>query len=198
MGSQHHALPRGNRVIQPLFTQWVEREGMTLLEAAQNDLPPLFERPLGFTPTSSELGNEDSSKHLTDAKHAAIAITTGAAVIPIVATMSVVPAAGIAGFFGMTVIAWPVVATGVVVVGGLIAFGGTKAVKIKEKAINSFAEKLRAAIKHQVIGTNASDDSLILRLQSTISTYAATRLKEVDQWEAQSRSKSRNNSLDEA
>lgn len=166
---------------EPIYKNWVEREVAHLVTAAQKDLSAVFTHALEFGEQGADLDHEESSGHYTDAAIAVAATGAGLAAIPAVTTISVASAGGIMGFLGITTVAWPVVAIGVVAIGGLLALGGYKAADLKESAISRYRNAIRKAIEEQVLGYDSEKDSIRYRLQSYIGKTGEKIILEIDQ-----------------
>jgi len=171
----------GKEHCEPVYKNWVEREVAHLVNTAQKDLSTVFIQALEFGEQSTVLNHEEDSGHYTDAAIAAAATTAGLAAIPAVVTFSMASAGGIIGIFGITTVAWPVVAIGVATIGGLLALGGYKAADLKSSAIARYRKSIRTAIEEQVLGYNSKKDSIRQRLQSYIDNTAEQILLEIDQ-----------------
>lgn len=171
----------GAEHFEPIFTSWIEREATHIISAAQNDLASAFSRSLEMGQLADSLDHQEGKEHYTDVAIAAAATGAGLAAIPAVATMSIVSTGGVLGFLGATVAAWPVVALGVVAVGGLLALGGYKAADLKTSAIARFRKSMRNAIKEQVLGSDVGNPSICERIQRYIDATAEEILLEIDE-----------------
>ena len=95
--------------------------------------------------------------------------------------MSVVSAGGILGFFGVTVIFWPVVAAGLATVGTLMALGGYKVTSLKSRVIRRYRKAIKKSIDDQVLGYESDQVSIRQQLQSNIQHTAEKIIMEIDQ-----------------
>jgi DNA-binding transcriptional LysR family regulator len=170
----------GKQQIEPIYREWVDREVTGLIQTAEKDLSRLFVHSLVINEGSGNIAYGTNNDHFTDAAIAAVATGAGIAVAPTFASMSIVSAGGAFGVFGVTAVSWPIIAVGLVTVGGLIALGGHKATHIKSNAIGKIRNNLKDAIRKQVLGYNSKTESVRERLQIQIETIAAKILLEID------------------
>lgn len=170
----------GKNHLEPVYKKWVESEVAYLVNEAQKDLSAVFSHVMVFTEQGDSLNCKESNGHYTDATIATVATGAGLAAIPYVASVSAVSAGGIMGILGVTTIAWPIVAFSAAVISGLLAIGGHRAVRLKQRAILRYQSAIRAAINEQVLGIGNGKETICLRLQAHIEKTAKNILQEID------------------
>lgn len=165
--------------LQPHYKEWVGREVKNIIEESEADLRATY-RCLAhqFQANNSALAYGDDSASTKEITAIALAGCGALVAIPTFASWSVVSAGGIAGFFGATVISWPVVIAGVALGGGMLAFGGSKAANLKTTVANSVKKNLRRTINKQVLG-NEDQTSVCQRLHRHFDDVSDAILKEL-------------------
>ena len=165
--------------LQPHYKEWVAREVKQAIENAEVDLRATYGLLAAqFQASNSELVYSDGSSCTKEITAIALAGCGALVAIPAFASWSVVSAGGLAGFFGATVISWPVVIAGVAVGGGILALGGSKAANFKSTVANSVKKNLRKTIRAQVLG-NEEKTSVCQRLHMHYDKVAEAILKEL-------------------
>jgi hypothetical protein len=165
--------------IQPIYTRWIKNEVSLLNDAAQIDLNKIYQHLLDYQQSEKNLKHNNDRGSIVDAKVAALSTGAAIAVIPTLVSLSTVSAGGFLGVLGVTAISWPVALVGVTVVGGLFAFGGNKAAKLKSNAINRYKKQVRTSIKERVI-YNKSKDSVCQQLQAKIEQVANSLINKLN------------------
>jgi len=138
-------------IIQPLITEWTKRESSNLLDEAQKELFSIHGLVLEKVEHDSNIGEHDSNAHFIDAAKAASVGISGIAAIPF-ASASAVSTTGILSLFTTATISLPIVATGILVIGSLLAVSGFKMSTIKKRAIKRYRDQLHSSIKESVLG----------------------------------------------
>lgn len=170
----------GKEHLGSLYNDWVEQEVEYLVKTAQKDLLAVFSHVLEYSEEGTVLNHEEKCVRYSDGVIAAVSTAAGLSVIPTVLASSVVSAGGIMGFLGATVIVWPVVAIGAVVIGGLLVLGGYKATALKSRAISRYRKGIRKVIEEKVLGYDNKKNSIRQRLQSYIDKTAKKIILEID------------------
>lgn len=164
-----------------LFTSWGNAQVEAILAQAQSDLSTRMTVHQKLSHNEQYLGVHPSYDDSNDTVLSVASISAGAVAIPAVASMSTVSAGGIAGFFGATVIAWPVVLVGGAIALGLMRFGAMKQrnqVKVGAAA-EAFKTRYRVMIRKQVLCNKASKASMCGHLQMYIDQTANTLLEDI-------------------
>lgn len=172
---------RVRRRVDQLFTSWGNGQVEDILAQAQSDLSTRMTVHQKLSHDEQYLGVHPSYDDTNDTVLSIASISAGAVAIPAVASMSTVSAGGIAGLFGATVIAWPVVLVGGAIALGLMGFGANKQrnqVKVGAAA-ETFKTSCRVMIRKQVLCNKAAKASLCGRLQKYIEQTADALLKEI-------------------
>jgi len=164
--------------IQPMCDVWISTTGQRLIEAAIKDLPVTVTTSGTPAPVDGILSRSEDVSINTDSRSAKAAIGLGIAAAPITASMATVSAGGIAGLLGATVIAWPVVAAGALVGGGLLLFGGKSLANKREREISEYESKVLGLIHRIVFDRSEERKSLVLILEQSIDDIAERTLKE--------------------
>lgn len=164
--------------IQPMCDVWISTTGLNLIEAAIKDLPATMSSSGTPVPVEGILSRSEDVSINTDSRSAKAAIGLGITAVPITASMATVSAGGIAGLLGVTVIAWPVVAAGALVGGGMLLFGGKSLANKREREISEYESKVLGLIHRIVLDRTEERKSLVLILEQSIDDIAAKTLKE--------------------
>jgi hypothetical protein len=168
--------------IEPGFAAWIESETSNLLERAKEDLVGSFQKHYAsYVDENADLQSDDLSRSYIEAVFAASAIGAGIALVPVFSGMAVVSSGGLLGLLGYTSISFPVVAVGIATVGGLLALGGYRGVRIKRRVIERLRKSLRTSISLQVIGPIANGTSVLERLQGLVHESTEKMISEIDQ-----------------
>lgn len=169
--------------IQPIYTQWIENEVLLLNDTAQTDLNEIYQHILEYQKSENNLKHQNNKDSFVEATAAAFSAGTAIAAIPTLVSLSTttVSAGGFLGLLGATttVISWPVALVGITIVGGLFAFGGSKAANLKSNAIKRYKMKVIVSIQERVI-YNKTKDSVSQCLQAKIEEVANTLLAELN------------------
>lgn len=169
-----------NIIIQPIITDWVKRESSNLLDDAQKELLSIHGLVLEQIDHDSNIGEGISNEHFLDAAKAASLGITGIAAIPAFASASAVSTTGLLGLFGVTTLSIPIAATGILVVGSLLAVSGFKMTTIKEKALKRYRDQLLSSINESVLGDGENGKpNLSEQLQIRILTASNYIINEV-------------------
>ncbi len=169
-----------NNNLQPIYDQWCEREVALLIDQAQGELSSIFAHSLEYAEVSRSIDQELNAQSSKDAVMAVAATGAGVGSIPAFVSMSTVSAGGILGFFGVTTVAWPVVAVAVVTAAGLLTLGGYKATTMRNSAISRLHTSTTKKIAEEVLSYHSGESSLRTRLQAYISDTAAQIILEID------------------
>ena len=168
-------------IIQPLIDEWSKRESTHLLDEAQKELFSIHGLVLEQIDHDAKIGEHDSNGHFIDAAKAASVGVSGIVAIPFAYT-SAVSTTGMLGLFGVTTLSLPIAATGILVIGSLLAVSGFKISTIKERAIKRYREQLHSSIKGSVLGDgNNGNPNLSEQLQIRILTASNFITDEITQ-----------------
>ena len=170
------------KIIQPLITEWTKRESRNLLDDAQKELFLIHGLVLEHVEHDAFIDEHESNAHFIDAAKAASVGLSGIVAIPAFASASAVSTTGMLGLLGVTTLSLPIAATGILVIGTLLALCGFKMSFIKEKAVKRYLDQLHSSIKESVLGDeNNGKPSLSGQLQKHISTASNFILDEITQ-----------------
>ena len=162
------------KTIQPMFDIWIANTGKSLIELAIQDLPTAVVASENYHGTKSTFRNSGNIPISIDNYTGKAATALGLAAVPITASMATVSAGGIAGLLGATVIAWPVVAAGALIGGGLLLFGNKW-----ERKRSEYEKKLLDLIQKIIFIESEDRRSLLQTLEQNIDDIASKILKEI-------------------
>lgn len=166
------------KTIQPMCDLWIANTGKNLIEAAIRDFPLTTATSENYHGAESVFRNSENISVNKDGRTAKAAIAAGITAVPITASMATMSAGGIAGLLGATVIAWPVVAAGALIGGGLLLFGGKSLAYKWEREKSEYETKLLGLVQEGVLGRTNDRKSLLQMLEQSIDDIASKALKE--------------------
>jgi len=170
--------------LNPIYEQWIENETRFLIQNANQSLQSIYQASLAWQQADIKLKTDNPKLiNITDAT-SIVAAGASLAAIPSLISLSIitVPATGILGWLGMgaaTIVSWPVLLTGMALIGGSVFLGGNRLIKLKEKSANHYKILCHKAINEKIIST-AQGVSLIQRLQSDIRQSADNLIKSLE------------------
>lgn len=164
--------------IQPICNRWISSTEKTFVDAAIKDFPLTTSTSTTLYGVEGVMRRSENMSISTDSRVAKVAIAASVSAVPITASMATVSAGGLAGLFGVTVIAWPVVAAGAIIGGGLLLFGGKSLAGKAQKEKINYETKLLDLVRECILGRSEYGNSLLLILQQRIEDIASKALKE--------------------
>lgn len=166
------------KTIQPMCDLWISTTGKSLIEVAIRDFPISTATSENYHGADSVFRKSENISISTDNRTGKAAIAMGITAVPITASMATVSAGGIAGLLGATVIAWPVVAAGALIGGGLLLFGSKSLASKWEREKSEYETKLLGLVQEGVLGRSEDRKSLLQILEQSIDDIASKALKE--------------------
>jgi hypothetical protein len=165
------------KTIQPICDLWISNTGKNLIEAAIRDFPITTATSGNYHGAESVFRQAENISISTDSRTAKAAIAAGISV-PLASTMATMSAPGIAGLLGATVVAWPVVAAGALIGGGLLLFGSKSLASRWEREKSEYETKLIGLVQESILGRSKDRKSLLQMLEQSIDDIASKALKE--------------------
>lgn len=164
--------------IQPMFDIWITNTGKSLIESAIQDLPLAAVTSGSHHTAKSVVQNSENTPIKIDNYAGKAATALGVVSVPITASLATVSAGGIAGLLGATVIAWPVVAAGALIGGGLLLFN--KWERKRSEYEKKLLDRIQAIAFKGLEGVEGSEGkkSLLQTLEQSIDDIASKLLKE--------------------
>lgn len=165
-------------IIQPMFDLWIENTEKSLIESAIRDLPLATVTSESHHKAKSVARDSGNIPVKIDNYAGKTATALGVVSVPITASLATVSAGGIAGLLGATVIAWPVVAAGALIGGGLLLFNSWE--RKRSEYEKKLLDRIQAIVFKGLEGIEGSEGkkSLLQILEQSIDDIASKLLKE--------------------
>jgi len=173
-----------NKNLNPIYEQWLENETRLLAKNANQSLQAIYQTSLAWQQADIKLKMDNPQ--LVGITDAASIMAAGASLVAIPSliglSITTVPATGILGWLGVgavSMVSWPVLLTGSVVIGGLVLFCGNRLINLTKSAANHYKSIVHKALNEKVIA-NANGLALIQRLQFEIRQTADNLIKSLE------------------
>lgn len=165
--------------LQPTYESWIHRKSNELIDQAQADLKSINEEILEHSVAIHQIAQDTSGDNYVAAGIAGGSASAALLGVPAIAAISTTSAGGILGLVGLTVISWPVVLGGALVLGSVFVFGGKKAFGLRDKAVKDYKQKTRDMLHRVVLLNDEGDPSVAAGLQDCIKRTSDAYLQEL-------------------
>ncbi|RJQ81106.1 MAG: hypothetical protein C4519_09135 [Desulfobacteraceae bacterium] len=170
--------------LEPIYEQWIENETRLLVQNANQSLQAIYQTSLAWQQADIKLKTDNPQLVRISDATSIVAAGASLAAIPSLIGLSIttVPGAGILGLLGIgtvTMVSWPVLMTGSVIIGGLGLFAGNRLINMKKKAAEHYKDIVHKALNEKII-TNIGGLALRQQLQSVLRQTADNLIQSLE------------------
>jgi hypothetical protein len=168
--------------IKPLLEIWVGNETRAIMRDANKELQQIHDAVIEASQSNIDFDADDDWSSYVEVVSGVVTAGGALAAIPTVITLSTSASGGVLaalGFSTALVVNWPIALAGVGIVGGLLAFGGSKTFGVVDKKKTALKESMREMSEAIVLGSDDSKKSVSESLQGAIRETADQLLRAI-------------------
>jgi len=170
--------------IKPLLEIWVGNETRAIMRDANKELQQIHDAVIEASQSNIDFDADGDGDWSSYVEVVSGVVTAGGALaaIPTVITLSTSASGGVLaalGFSTALVVNWPIALAGVGIVGGLLAFGGSKTFGVVDKKKATLKESMREMSEAIVLDSDDSKKSVSESLQGAVRETADQLLRAI-------------------
>jgi dihydroorotate dehydrogenase len=155
--------------IETRLADWEKQQVNEIIRSSNKEWKKVQKSILNYSRLSPTLDKDNNSIQAQDFLQSVAPYAASVLAVPVFVKLSAISSAGLLGFFGASVISWPIALLGATLVTGLVSFGVYQSVGFNNPIVSKFSEQVKQHIEERVL---FGEGSLRYELMKTIRVHA--------------------------